>query len=97
MSGDAFSSDSGAEQIFTSALVPAPLGNYDEGLDPYNNAVVYFFAFFGCLIVAFGFVAIGVASYRMAKHRPHATRGLVVAIVATLIGIAVSAAAISQM
>jgi hypothetical protein len=55
-----------------SAAVRAPLGNYDEGFDPYNNAIVYFFAFLGCRFV------------------------VVVAIVATLIGFAVTAAAISQ-
>jgi hypothetical protein len=96
MADEPFASDSATEQIVTSALVPAALGNYDEGFDPYNNAVVYFFAFLGCLFVVFGFVAIGVALYRLAKHRPHASRGLVVATVATLVGIGVTVAAFTQ-
>ena len=85
------------EQIIDSALIPAPLGNYDDGFDRYDNSIVYFFSFFGCFLLVFGLVAIGVAAYRVAKHRPHAPRGLVVAIVATLVGVALTSAAISQL
>jgi len=91
---DPLYSDSPEEKIITSALVPAPLGDYES--DRYDNAIVYILSFFGCFFVVFGIAAICVAAYRIGKHRPHATRGLVVAIIATLIGVAVSAAAISQ-
>jgi hypothetical protein len=85
------------ELILDSALIPAPLGNYDEGFDRYDNSIVYFFSFFGCFLLVFGLAAVAIAAYRVAKHRPHATRGLVVAIIATLIGVAVTTAAISQL
>ena len=80
----------------SSALVPAPLGNYDEGFDPYNNAVVYFSAFLGCVFVVFGLVAIGCRHLPSLEAAAPRARGLVVAVIATLIGVAVTTAAISQ-
>jgi len=86
------SGDWAAEQIMDSALIPAPLGNYEAGLDPYNNAVVYFFAFLGCIFLVFALVAIGVATYRVRRRRPHAMRGLVVAGISLIVGTAVATA-----
>lgn len=85
--------DERAELIMDSALVPAPLGNYDAGLDPYNNAVVYFFSFFGLLIFVMGFIGIGIALYRIRRHRSHAVRGLIVASASTIVGVGVAIAA----
>ena len=81
----------GQESIFETSLMPSPLGRTGE-YNPYNNAIVYFFAvlsLFQVLFwpVPFGAVAIVIALYRMVRHRAHATRGLVVAIVCTVIGL----------
>jgi len=84
------------EMIWDNALVPAPMGTVGSGMDPYNNAVVYFFAFFGLFLVPFGVVAIGIAAYRITRHRTHAVRGLVVALIATVVGAVVLVAAVSQ-
>jgi hypothetical protein len=70
--------------------------SFTRCFDRYDNSIVYFFSFFGCFLLVFGLAAVGIAAYRVAKHRPHATRGLVVAIVATLIGVGATTAAISQ-
>lgn len=83
--------------ILDNALVPAPLGTVDAGYDPYNNAIVYFLAFFGLIFFVFGLAAIGVAAYRIGKHRTHAVRGLVVAVLATVVGIGVAVAAAASM
>jgi len=82
-------------QIIDNALVPSAMGTVDSGMDPYNNAVVYFFAFLGLFFVLFGVVAICIAIYRIGKHRSHAVRGLVVAIVASLVGTATLVAALA--
>lgn len=95
MRDDGGYSDSEQELIFDNAVVPAPMGSIGSGMDPYNNAVVYFFAFFGLFFVPFGLIAIGIAIYRIGKHRTHAVRGLVVAILATLVGVAVLVTAIA--
>ena len=90
---DPLYSDSPEEKIITSALVPAALGDYES--DRYDNSMVYILSFLGCFFVVFGIAAICVAAYRIGKHRPHATRGLVVAIVATVIGAGALAAVVT--
>jgi len=78
----------GQESIIDAGLLDSAIGTDDGvGMDPYNNAVVYFFAFLTVLgFGVFAPVAIGVATYRIAKHRSHAARGLVIALVATAVG-----------
>ena len=62
------------ESIFDNALLASPLGSPDptQSFDPYNNSIVS--------------VVIGVAWYRVVKHRTHAKRGLVIALVACALG-----------
>jgi hypothetical protein len=76
----------GQESIFESSLMPSPLGR-GGSFDPCNNSIVYFFAFLALFQVyfwpiLFGPFAIAIAVYRVVRHRSHANRGLVVAIVA---------------
>jgi len=81
----------GQESIFESSLVPSPLGRTGE-YKPYNNAIVYFFSLLSVFEVLFwpipfGLIAIAIAVYRIHRHRPNAVRGLVVAVVCTMIGL----------
>jgi len=81
--------DEDQELILDHGIVPAPLGSYGDygrGLDPYNNAIVYWFAFLSLFVVLLAPVAIGIAVYRIARHRTHAVRGLVVALVCGVVG-----------
>ncbi len=91
MRTDGSYSDDDEMLIVDHALVPAPLGSYGDygkGMDPYNNAVVYFLAFLTVFVVFLAPAAIGVAGYRVAKQRPHAWRGFWVAVAATVVGVA---------
>ena len=86
------------ESILTAGLVPSAIG-YDsgDGMDPYNNAVVYYFAFLTAIgLLVFAPVAVGVAIYRITKSRTHALRGLVVALLATGLGGALLALALTR-
>jgi hypothetical protein len=79
------------ESIWDHSLIPAPLGTPGD-FGRYNNAIVYFFSLLGLFQVVFwpipfGLVAIGIAAYRILRHRPHAGRGLVVAVLATCVGL----------
>ena len=85
-------SEDGYGSISAASLVPAPLGQVPNGYNPYNNVIVYFFSALALLQVLFwpipfGLVAIVVAGYRMHRGRSHARRGLVVAVVATVLGL----------
>ena len=81
----------GQESIFESSLIPSPLGRTGD-YDPYNNAIVYFLAMLSLGQVLFwpnpfGPLCILVALYRVHRRRTHARRGLVVAILATALGL----------
>jgi hypothetical protein len=55
----------------------------------YNNSMVYLLCVFTVIFTPlFGPIALAAASHRLAKHRPHAERGLAVSATATLIGTA---------
>ena len=77
----------GEESIFDAGLISSPLGNDPSGSGRYDNSLVYLLCLF-CVFFApaFGPVALTVSGYRVAKHRPHAVRGLVVAGLATILG-----------
>jgi hypothetical protein len=84
--------EQGREEIMDASVLPYALGQVPNGYDPYNNAVVYFFAALALLQVLIwpipiGLVAISTAAYRVHRARPHARRGLVVAITATALGL----------
>lgn len=84
--------------ILDHALIPAPLGSYGDygkGMDPYNNAVVYWLAFLTVFVVILAPAALGVAIYRIVRERPHAWRGFWVAVGATVVGVALVVAALS--
>jgi hypothetical protein len=89
----------GQESIFDSSLISAPLGNDPYG-DPerrYDNSLVYLLCVFTLFFApVFGVAALVVSGYRVSKQRPHAVRGLVVAVMATLVGLALLAYAISS-
>ena len=84
--------------ILDHALIPGPLGSYGdygEGMDPYNNAVVYWLAFLTVFVVVLAPIAIGVAIYRVARGRPHAWRGVWASLVGTTIGVGLVVAALT--
>ena len=77
----------GQESIFDAGLISAPLGNDPGGTGGYDNSLVYLLCLFSLFFApVFGPLALAVAGYRVAKHRPHAVRGLVVAGLTTLAG-----------
>ena len=77
----------GQESIFDAGLIPSPLGDDPGGSGRYDNSLVYLLCLFSVLFApVFGPVALAVSGYRVARHRPHATRGLVVAGVTTIAG-----------
>jgi len=89
--------DEDQELILDHALVPAPLGSYGDygrDLDPYNNALVYWFAFLSLFVAVLAPVAIGIAVYRITRRRPHAVRGLAVALACGMVGVAILVAAV---
>jgi hypothetical protein len=79
----------GEESIFDASLISSPLGNDPSGSGRYDNSLVYLLCFFTLLFApVFGVAVLGVALYRVARHRPHAIRGLVVATLASCLGTA---------
>ena len=96
MFNDPTGETAGQESIFGASLAPGPIG-YDgwsrpggQGdADPPDNTLIYGLSLLSLLCAPFfGPVAIGVGIYRIRRHRPHAVRGLVVAAIATLVGLA---------
>ena len=96
MSNDPTGHTAGQESLFDAALISSPLGNDPSGSGRYDNSLVYLLSVF-CFVFApvFGPAALAVAGYRVAKQRPHAMRGLVVAGSATAAGVLLLAATVS--
>jgi hypothetical protein len=84
--------EQGQESIMDASVLPSALGQVPNCYGAYNNIVVYFFAILALLQVLFwpipfGLVAITIGAYRVHRHRPNARRGLLVAGVATVLGL----------
>jgi hypothetical protein len=62
-----------------------------------KNAPIYVFAALSVFCAPVCLVSISLAAYRLAKRRPFALRGLIVAVVAAGIGVYVTALAMQQL
>jgi hypothetical protein len=62
-----------------------------------KNAPVYFFAALSVVFAPACLISVSFAGYRLAKRRPHALRGLVVAVVAAGVGVYVALVALRQL